>query len=122
MPESGDRKKPTSAIRGGSHLVREVGVKADRKIRAHRHRAPGLWFGLGMMGVVGWSVAVPTLTGALLGVYLDQNFNSEKHSWTLSLIVAGICIGCFNAWNWIHREIRNLDDDDQDQTIHTDDM
>jgi len=41
-------------------------VKAARKLRARRHSAQGVWFGLGMMGLIGWSVAVPTLLGAAL--------------------------------------------------------
>jgi len=32
-----------------------------------------VWFGLGMMGLIGWSVVVPTLLGAALGIWLDTH-------------------------------------------------
>jgi F-type H+-transporting ATPase subunit epsilon len=51
---------------------REVGAKAARKLKARRNAAPGVWFGLGMMGLIGWSVVVPTLLGAALGIWLDN--------------------------------------------------
>lgn len=82
---------------------REVGAKAARKLKARRNTAPGVWFGLGMMGLIGWSVAVPTLLGAALGLWLDKH-HSGKHVWTLALLVAGLAIGCLNAWHWVAKE------------------
>jgi ATP synthase protein I len=96
--------------RKGQSLARQVGAKADRKIKARRNPAPGVWFGLGMMGLVGWSVAVPTLLGAALGIWLDKHHPGE-HSWTLALLVAGLGIGCFNAWRWVSREDKAIGDD-----------
>jgi ATP synthase protein I len=90
-------------IRNGENQTafsREIGVKADRKMKARRDPAPGVWFGLGMMGLIGWSVAVPTLLGAALGIWLDQH-HQGTHSWTLSLMVAGLALGCLNAWRWV---------------------
>jgi predicted F0F1-ATPase subunit len=49
----------------------------------------GVWFGLGMMGLIGWSVAIPTLLGAALGIWLDSR-HPGSHSWTLALLVAGL--------------------------------
>ena len=34
----------------------QIGVKAARKLKAPRNPKPGVWFGLGMMGLIGWSV------------------------------------------------------------------
>ena len=68
---------------------REVGAKAARKLKARRNSTQGVWFGLGMMGLIGWSVAVPTLLGAALGLWLD-NRHPGSHSWTLALLVAGL--------------------------------
>ena len=82
---------------------REVGAKASRKLRARRNSAHGVWFGLGMMGLIGWSVVVPTLLGAALGIWLD-NRHPGSHSWTLSLLVIGLVIGCVNAWHWVQKE------------------
>jgi ATP synthase protein I len=81
----------------------QVGAKAVRKLRARRKGSGGLWFGLGTMGLIGWSIAVPTLLGAMLGAWLDS-FAAGRHSWTLALLVAGLCLGCVNAWRWVAKE------------------
>ena len=94
-------------------LSREVGAKVARKLKARRNSTPGVWFGLGMMGLVGWSVAVPTLLGAALGIWLDKRHSGE-HSWTLALLVAGLAIGCFNAWIWIAKEDKAMREEQED--------
>jgi ATP synthase protein I len=91
-------------------LGQEVGVKAARKIRARRDSAQGVWFGLGMMGLIGWSVAIPTLLGAALGIWLDQH-HPGKHAWTLALLMAGLALGCFNAWHWVAKESKEIQND-----------
>ena len=95
---------------------REVGAKAARKLRAQRAAGHGVWFGLGMMGLIGWSVVVPTLLGAALGLWLDHR-HSGSHSWTLPLLVAGLVIGCVNAWHWVAKEdaaMRESQEDDDE--------
>ncbi len=90
---------------------REIGVKVDRKLRA-RKSPPGVWFGLGMMGLVGWSVVVPTLLGAALGVWLD-NRHPGRYSWTLTLLIIGLVIGCLNAWHWVSKEEKEMREDQE---------
>lgn len=94
-------------------LSEEVGAKAARKLKARRHAAHGVWFGLGMMGLIGWSVAIPTLLGAALGLWLDRHYPG-KHAWTLALLVAGLAIGCFNAWRWVAKEDEAMRDERED--------
>ena len=94
---------PKAPLNHQPDLAGQVGAKAARKLRARRHTTAGVWFGLGMMGLIGWSVAIPTLLGAALGLWLDQRYPGGR-SWTLALLVAGLAIGCFNAWRWITRE------------------
>ena len=94
---------PRTPSKAQPDLAGQVGAKAARKLRARRHSTAGIWFGLGMMGLIGWSVAIPTLLGAALGLWLDQHYPGGR-SWTLALLVAGLAIGCFNAWRWITRE------------------
>lgn len=91
----------------------QVGAKATRKLSARRNSAPGVWFGLGMIGLIGWSVVVPTLLGAALGLWLDKH-HSGTHSWTLALLVAGLAIGCMNAWHWVAREDRAMHEEWRD--------
>jgi len=90
-----------------SKFGRQVGAMAARKLKAQRHTTQTVWTGLGMMGLVGWSVAVPTLLGAALGIWIDKHYPGS-HSWTLALLVAGLCLGCFNAWHWVAKEEREI--------------
>jgi ATP synthase protein I len=96
-----------------SLLSRQIGTKASRKLKARRNPTPGVWYGLGMMGLIGWSIAVPTLLGASLGMWLDKQHLSDR-SWTLALLVTGLTIGCLNAWLWVSREQNAIREDDQD--------
>jgi len=84
-------------------FARAVDAQAARKLKAQRAGIPAAWFGLGMLGVVGWSVAIPTVVGALLGIWWDERHPSP-HSRTLALLVAGLVIGCANAGYWIARQ------------------
>jgi ATP synthase protein I len=95
-------------------LSQEVGAKAARKLRAQRHVTRTVWFGLGMMGLIGWSVAIPTLTGALLGLWLDQRYPGGR-AWTLALLVVGLAIGCLNAWHWVTKEDKAMRDEEEDE-------
>ncbi len=94
-------------------FARLVAAKAARKLRVQGEKRRGVWFGLGMSGLVGWSVAVPTLLGAMLGLWWDRR-HPGAHSWTLALLVAGLAIGCVNAWHWIVREDRAMHDEPED--------
>ena len=76
---------------------------ARRRLRARRRGPRTVWFGLGMFGLVGWSVAVPTVLGAAIGAWIDSK-TSGRHSWTLMLLITGLVIGCSNAWQWMKRE------------------
>jgi ATP synthase protein I len=88
-------------------LDQKIGASVARKIKARELPVPGLWFGLGVMGVIGWSVTVPTLLGAALGLWLDRH-HWGSHSWTLALLVAGLSIGCLNAGFWVARQARAI--------------
>jgi ATP synthase protein I len=90
----------------------EVDAKVELKLKARRNPAPGVWFGLGMMGLIGWSVVVPTLGGAALGLWLDQR-HPGAHSWTLALLVAGLAIGCLNAWHWVANEDKAMSEEQE---------
>jgi ATP synthase protein I len=92
----------------------QVGAKAQRKLKARRNSRQGVWFGLGMMGLIGWSVVVPTLLGTALGLWLDKH-HPGKHSWTLALLVAGLVLGCLNAWHWVSREDKAMREEQEDK-------
>ena len=111
------RDNPTD--QSESAFIHQVGAKAARKLRVQREGKQGVWFGLGMSGLIGWSVAVPTFGGAMLGLWLDRRYPGSR-SWTLMLLLAGLVIGCANAWHWVAQENEAMhtihkQDDSKDQ-------
>jgi ATP synthase protein I len=98
-----DRPPRKSVVRDAVFTA-QVEAKVARKLRAQRHPTPGLWFGLGMMGLIGWSVAIPTLLGAAVGSWLDGRVQGGPQSWTLALLVGGLVLGCLTAWRWVAKE------------------
>lgn len=77
-------------------MIREVASKQERMVRA-RDKKDGIWSSIGILGVVGWSVCVPTLIGVAAGIWIDHHWPS-RFSWTLTLLLAGLVIGCTLAW------------------------
>jgi ATP synthase protein I len=86
-------------------LEKQVGAKASRKMKGRREKDRSIWFGLGMFGLIGWSVAIPTLIGVAVGIWIDTTWPS-RFSWTLMLLFIGVILGCVNAWHWVKRESR----------------
>ncbi len=87
-----------------NRLGRIVGDKATRRIRARSNKKTSVWFGLGMYGVIGWSIAVPTLVGIAVGLALDALIPAS-FSWALTLLFAGLILGLHSAWRWISQEM-----------------
>ena len=79
---------------GGDGEADEIARKARRKARARRADA-------------GRAVAVPTLAGLALGLWLDARGGGPGGggpTWTLSGLLGGAALGCLNAWYWVRRE------------------
>lgn len=93
----------------GNNLSGTVGKKATRRIKARRTRDRNIWFGVGMFGVVGWTIAMTTIIGVVLGIWIDRTWPGP-YSWTLTLLFIGLIVGCMNAWYWVNKESRGDDD------------
>ncbi|WP_243545122.1 AtpZ/AtpI family protein [Pseudodesulfovibrio tunisiensis] len=95
-----------------------VGERERRSLKAKKAPDIGAWYGMTMFGVVGWAVAVPTLMGVFVGVWIDLTWPGPR-SWTLMLLVLGIGLGCANAWFWLNRQRKSiLEERDRDDTRH----
>lgn len=99
---------PSEKHRRIGKLADKIDVAAKRKRAARDKPRRSPWRGLGVFGLVGWAVALPTVGGAILGAWIDAQ-GDDARSWTLSLLLAGLVMGCFNAWYWIERERRDDD-------------
>jgi len=93
------KQKPVS----NSDFTKSIEEQAKRKIKARDDGRHSVWFGLGMFGLIGWSVTIPTLLGIALGIWIDNRWPGQV-SWTLTLMFVGVVLGCFNAWRWIGEE------------------
>lgn len=81
----------------------DIGRDAARKRAARDDPGPSPLRGIGVFGMIGWAVAVPTVGGAFLGLWLDR-IAPQDFSWTIALILGGVVIGGFLAWGWIDKE------------------
>jgi ATP synthase protein I len=93
--------------RRADDFTRKVGAKEARRIKGKIQSGDTVWFGLGMFGVVGWSVAIPTLIGTALGYWIDTSWPS-RFSWTLMFLILGVALGCLNAWYWVEKARENI--------------
>jgi ATP synthase protein I len=84
-----------------------VDAVEKRKLRASEKKKDPVWFGLGMFGMVGWAVAIPTVLGIFLGVWIDRHWPGPW-SWALMLLAVGLVLGCLNAGFWVNRERRTI--------------
>jgi ATP synthase protein I len=83
-------------------FVKEVRRQAER---ARTARRLSFWQGLGLVGTVGWMVSLPAVLGALAGRWLD-GYYASRIFWTLSLLVAGVALGCASAWRHVRGELK----------------
>lgn len=120
MDNSSEGKKAKSEQDARDKMVSSIEMQRLRKLRARRHKDRSVWFGLGMMGTIGWTVAIPTLLGAALGIWLDTRWPGS-FSWTLTLLITGLLIGCLNAWLWISREQKSMEREKEERKIDRDD-
>lgn len=98
--------KPSGSSQGSSFPQR-VGEKERRRIKAEQGKRVGAWYGLGLVGYVGWSVVIPTLLGIFVGVWIDIRWPGPR-SWTLMLMVLGLFLGCLSAGFWVNRQRQRI--------------
>jgi ATP synthase protein I len=91
----------------GRQLGRKIRKSEERLLKRRKQGVESIWSGFAVFGLIGWSVVIPTLSGVMLGLWIDGSYPS-KHSWTLTLLVTGLFFGCLNAWRWISEENRNM--------------
>ena len=96
MPDESRNMPDAPLDENSGRMIREVGAKQERMLRA-RGGDRSFLASLQVLGVVGWSVAVPTLLGIALGVFLDRRWPSRM-PWTLTLLFLGLVFGCTSAW------------------------
>jgi ATP synthase protein I len=98
-----DKKVDFSEEKREEKFLQEIESKEKRRIKAQGRKNRAVWMGLGLFGVIGWSVMIPTIIGIIVGLWMDRKWPGQI-SWTLTFLFTGIILGCINAWYWVQKE------------------
>jgi len=79
-----------------------VRQRRERRERWKQEGERSIGRNLAMIGVLGWTIVIPTLLGMFAGRWLDRRFDSGIF-WTLGLLVLGLTLGCWLAWKRMQR-------------------
>jgi ATP synthase protein I len=85
--------------------------QASSRDRAAREEPePSLGSRLGQIGILGWSIVIPTLLGLVIGHFLDRHFGAGVF-FSAPLLMIGAAFGLWSAWKWMHRQTRDTHHD-----------
>ncbi len=85
-------------------FLQELRTRRERHEKDVRERDESFWSSVGMMGTIGWSVAMPTALGALAGRWLDGRVDSG-HVFVVFFMLVGLGMGCYVAWRQVAENI-----------------
>ena len=92
----------------------DIRRRAERLQRSRRSPGASPLRGLGVFGMIGWSIAVPTVGGAFLGLWLNQ-VAPQKFSWPIALILGGVVVGGIIAWSWVSKETQGQNEQNRER-------
>lgn len=93
--------KPAPETSEPDGLLQSVRRRRMRYQSWVRNGEPSFGRYLAQVGALGWAIIVPTLLGMFLGRWIDQRFGTGIF-WTGPLLLIGVGIGCWSAWQWMH--------------------
>lgn len=82
---------------------------AQRSALSREEPEPSLGARLGQIGILGWTIVVPTLLGLFIGRWLDHLFGTRVF-FSAPLLMIGAATGLWCAWKWMHRQERGRHD------------
>lgn len=95
--ENGTDKRPQD------RSVSEISRQVAQKQKMRNSPGPSPLRGFGSFGIVGWSIAIPTVAGVFLGIRLDST-STQDFSWTIALMLGGVALGVLIAWALINED------------------
>ena len=84
-------------------LARAAQRAAEREAEGRADPEPSLGARLGQIGILGWTIVVPTLLCLVLGRWLDRILGTGIF-FSAPLLMAGAAIGFWSAWRWMHHQ------------------
>ncbi|GAB5097995.1 AtpZ/AtpI family protein [Caballeronia sp. HLA56] len=86
-------------------MARAARRATEREREAREEPEPSLGARLGQIGILGWTIVMPTLLALLLGRWLDRRFGTGVF-FSAPLLMIGAAAGLWFAWKWMHRQTR----------------
>ncbi len=102
-------KDPPDDQPKANHIAQAARRAAAGARRASEDPEPSLGRRLGQIGVLGWTIVLPTLLGVLVGRLLDRLFGMHIF-FSAPLLMMGAACGLWFAWKWMHRQQRSPHD------------
>ncbi|MFT0168404.1 AtpZ/AtpI family protein [Paraburkholderia mimosarum] len=96
--------------RESNHMARAARDAAQREARGRAQPEPSLGSRLGQMGILGWTIVLPTLAGLAIGHMLDRLFGTRVF-FSAPMLMLGAAAGLWFAWKWMRRQERSHEDD-----------
>ena len=93
---------------------RQIGDKERLKLKSKKAGKPNVWQGFSVFGLIGWSIAAPMVALVLIGIWLDEHY-SNSFSFTLSMLMIGLAIGCVNAWYWVRKKMSEFEENEPNE-------
>ena len=84
-------------------LARAAQTAAEREAAGRADPEPSLGARLGQIGILGWTIVLPTLLCLFLGRWLDRMFGTGIF-FSAPLLMAGAAFGFWSAWRRRHRQ------------------
>jgi len=84
-------------------LARAAHRAVEREAEGRADPEPSLGARLGQIGVLGWTIIVPTLLCLFLGRWIDRTLGTGIF-FSAPLLMAGAAVGFWSAWRWMHHQ------------------
>lgn len=84
-----------------AEAAREASQRADE---GRSDPEPSLGTRLGQIGVLGWTMILPTLLGVFAGRWLDRTFGTGIF-FSAPLLMLGAALGFWFSWRWMHHRL-----------------
>ncbi|MEK7141082.1 MAG: AtpZ/AtpI family protein [Patescibacteria group bacterium] len=79
---------------------KETDIVSRKKVQKKPLRSDEPWYYLGLIGEIGFAIAVPIAGGAMLGVVIDRAWGTTPKA-TLSLLFLGVVISFINLFKTV---------------------
>lgn len=108
-PRDAHDTPPANKDDAEDRVARAAKSAANREARGRAEPEPSLASRLGQIGILGWTIVVPTLLGLFIGRWLDRFF-ATRVFFSAPLLMIGAAAGLWSAWKWMHRQQGNHHD------------